>query len=334
MSVVVSPITNHANREHSHRTGWARMWSNCLGSKLIFNQDWSNEPVVYFEHGMEFNENSKSVNVFLKEPESWDKLAKKAEMFMRFSGKLYSLDIDCPDYGERLKSRVRPHSTERYKILDFDKISSVCKSAQTLKQSDIESSEVVLGDSHSLSAWKPGSKLCRIDGQTLNGALERGFSSWIDGLKISNLETLRTYFGNIDIRHHVCRLATKPMRQRSVIEDLVDRYFKELNFVKEKYAIKNVEVTSLLPVENPSRKLPKTGYYKGKPFWGSWNERSQAVNYFNMLCKVMCKRNGFMFVDWPSFFKNEQGELGFEYMEKPRSVHISPRHYLWDAFNE
>ena len=115
MSLVVSPITNHANKTTSHRTGWGRMWANCLDSKLSFNSDWSKETTVYFEHGMEFNEKSKGVNVFLKEPKSWDKLAEKANMFEAFEGELYSLDIDCPDYGARLKSRVREHSTENFK---------------------------------------------------------------------------------------------------------------------------------------------------------------------------------------------------------------------------
>ena len=144
MSLVVSPITNHANREHSHRTGWARMWSKCLNADLSYSNDWSNEKTVYFEHGMEFNQNSKGVNVFLKEPDSWDKLALKAEMFVNFTGKLYSLDIDCPDYGARLKSRVRPHSTERFKMLDFDKITQVCSDALTITQKDLKKGGLIV----------------------------------------------------------------------------------------------------------------------------------------------------------------------------------------------
>ena len=70
MSLVISPITNHANRDHSHRTGWGRMWAASLDSKLGFNKDWTKEEKVYLEHGMEFNTKSKGVNVFLKEPKS------------------------------------------------------------------------------------------------------------------------------------------------------------------------------------------------------------------------------------------------------------------------
>lgn len=334
MALIVSPITNHANRDHSHRTGWARMWSKCLGADLSYSKDWSNEKTVYLEHGMEFNENSKGVNVFLKEPKSWDKLAEKAEMIASFQGDLYSLDIPCPDYGSRLKTRVRPHSTSRYKNLDFDKISEVCSKAKTLKQSDLNKDGLVLGDSHSLSAWRTNASLCRNDGQTLNGAINSGFDSWISSYSKNDLRFLRTYFGNIDIRHHICRLASTKTEQKSLTKSLVKRYFEELVKVQKKFSIENIEVVSALPIENESRKLPKTGYYKGQPFWGSWQERNYVHEKFNQYCGTLCESLNFKLISWPSKFYNQDKELGFEFMEKPRSVHITPRHYLWSAFND
>ena len=334
MAAIVSPITNHANRDHSHRTGWARMWSSCLGGKLFYSERWDQENTVYLEHGMEFNEKSKGVNVFLKEPKSWDNLAKKAEMLSSFQGDLYSLDIPCPDYGARLKSRVRPHSTDRYRQLDFDKISEVCLKAKTVRQSDLQKKGLVLGDSHALSAWRKDAFLCRNDGQTLNGAINSGFDLWIEKFNKNNLEFLRTYFGNIDIRHHICRLANDKSGQKNLTKDLIKRYFSELVKVREKYSIESIEVVAALPIENESRKLPKTGYYKGKPFWGSWQERDYVHQYFNQCCESLCKSLNFKFIKWPSNFYNHDGELGFEYMEKPRSVHITPRHYLWSAFDE
>ena len=331
MSVIVSPITNHANRTTSHRTGWGRMWAKCLDGKLSFNNDWSKENTVYFQHGMEFNENSKGVNVFLKEPKSWDKLAEKASFIENFKGELYSLDIPCPDYGARLRSRVRDHSTAAYKNLDFDKISDVCARAATVRQQDLPRDGLVLGDSHALSAWRPDAFLSRNDGQTLNGALNQGFSGWIDEFQGSDrrLRLLRTYFGNIDIRHHICRLATNQSEQFNLIQDLIDRYVCELSMCRGKYGLEEVEVVASLPIEDPSRKLPKTGYFKGQPFWGTWQERDACHLEFDRLLAQACDANGFKIIEWPEHFVNSSGSLDFAYMEKPRSVHISPEHYLW-----
>lgn len=300
MSAIVSPITNHANRKDSHRTAWGRMWASSLKADMFYAKNWSNEKTVYLEHGMEFKENSKGVNVFLKEEKSWNKLAEKAEMFCSFTGEIFSLDIQCPDYGARLKSRVRPHSSPRYKNLNFDKISEICKNTKTIKQEGLFKDGLVLGDSHSLSAWREDSYIERLDGKTLNGALEQGFSFFIDKFSRNNLNFLRTYFGNIDIRHHVCRIATSKDDQKNLINDLCKKYETELLDVKNKYSLALIEVVAALPIENESRKLPKTGYYKGKPYWGSWSERDYAHNYFNEKCLEFCSKNNFKIINWPN----------------------------------
>lgn len=333
MSLVVSPITNHANRKDSHRTGWGRMWANCLKADMAYNSDWSKEKTVYLEHGMEFKENSKGVNVFLKEEKSWDKLAEKAEMFCSFTGDMFSLDIPCPDYGARLKSRVRPHSSKKYKNLDFEKITQVCKNTKTIKQEGLFRNGLVLGDSHSLSAWRTDAYIERLDGKTLNGALNEGFSIFIDKYAWNSPSFLRVYFGNIDIRHHIDRISTSYEDKKNTIFDLTKRYEEELLKMQSKYCFSDIEVVAALPIENESRKLPKTGYYKDKPFWGSWSQRDDSRKMFNDKCYSFCEKNNFSLVNWPENFVNENSELDFEFMERPRSVHISPRYYMWDAFN-
>jgi len=354
--MIISPINNHANRTYSHRSAWGRMWGNCLGVPMGFNNDWSNEEIVYLEHGMEWKVGAKSINYFLasekqlrelayenkqrlaegKLPKesSWEKLARKAKMFENFKGDLYSLDIDCPLYGTLLKTRVKPWVPDVFKNLDFDKIDEVCKTAKTLKQQDLKRDYVVLGDSHSLSAWHEKAGLCRLDGQTLNGAITRGFDTWLQPFVEggSALNKVRFYFGNIDIRHHICRLHTEGSRidQIEATKNLVLRYFKEIQKVGDKYQIDEIEIVAVLPIENESRKLPKTGYYKGQPFWGTWEERTAVANEFNRICEGLCTRlSGMTFVKWPDHFINELGELDFQYMERPQSVHISPEHYMW-----
>ena len=353
--MIISPINNHANRLYSHRSAWGRMWGNCLGVPMGFNSDWSNEDVVYLEHGMEWKVGAKSINYFLasekqlreltyensqrvlvgKPPKasSWEKLAIKARMFESFKGKLYSLDVDCPLYGTLLKTRIRDWVPDEFKNLDFDRIDEVCKKALTVKQPELFGRlGLTLGDSHALSAWNDCGYLCRNDGQTLNGALTRGFSTWIDEFtqSVSTLKFLRTYFGNIDIRHHICRLSTDPAEQIKTTKDLVKRYFKELLAVKQKYSIEIIEVVGAIAIEDISRKLPKTGYYKGQPFWGSWDERDAVYREFNRIAQGLCERlEGFEFVSWPNNFINKAGQLDMQYMERPQSVHISPEHYVW-----
>jgi len=304
------------------------MWAKSLNSTLGYKDDWSKCETVYLEHGMEFNEKSKGVNVFLKEKKSWDKLAEKAEMFQSFKGKLYSLDIDCPDYGKKLKSRVRSHSSDRFKNLNFDRISKICSTAKTIRHKDLNMKGLVLGDSHALSAWREDAYLCRNDGQTLNGALTTGFDTWLE--QYGNINFLRTYFGNIDVRHHVCRLETSSKNQHRLVDDLVLKYIGELKRCQQKYSIKELEVVELLPIENINRKLPKTGYYKDRPYWGSWKERNEIYLYFNEFLTELCTLNNIKVIRWPEKFINAAGELGFEFMEKPRSVHISPQHYMWE----
>lgn len=353
--MIISPINNHANRTYSHRSAWGRMWGACLNVPMGFNADWSKESKVYLEHGMEWKVGAKSINYFLASEKqlaalktentgrvlegqpikesAWEKLAKKAKMFEDFEGELYSLDVDCPMYGTLLKTRVKPWVPDVFKNINFDKIDEVCKTAKTLRQQDLKRDFVTLGDSHSLSAWHEKSSLCRNDGQTLNGAITRGLDTWLQPFAEggSSLNKVRIYFGNIDIRHHVCRLhPDNTADQIGTTKDLVLRYFKELQRIGDKYQIDEIEVVAALPIENESRKLPKTGYYKKQPFWGTWKERTAVVNEFNRLCEGLCARLvGMTFVAWPKHFTNESDELDFQYMERPQSVHVSPEHYKW-----
>jgi len=51
----------------------------------------------------------------------------------------------------------------------------------------------------------------------------------------------------------------------------------------------------------------------------------------------MGSENGWRIFHWPSNFLNSKGELDFEYMERPKSIHLSPQSYRWnletDKFN-
>ena len=97
--------------------------------------------------------------------------------------------------------------------------------------------------------------------------------------------------------------------------------------------IPNIEIVHAIPIENESRKLPKTGYYKDTPFYGSWHERTEVVKRFNRAIDAVCLENGWKALSWPDNMLNEKGELSFDAMEKPQSVHVSREFYRWDMEN-
>ena len=83
----------------------------------------------------------------------------------------------------------------------------------------------------------------------------------------------------------------------------------------------------MLPIENESRKIPQSGYYKGQPFYGSWSERNDFRNQFNDYIE---KEYGI--IRWTQHLYNELGELDFKYMEKPQSIHLSREFYpYWNG---
>ena len=109
-------------------------------------------------------------------------------------------------------------------------------------------------------------------------------------------------------------------------QQIIDKYQNTEN-------INSIEIIQALPIESETRKLPKTGYYKGTPFAGSWQERTSLVNLMNEMIVSMCDRNGWSTWKHSDAYKNTLGELSFDVMEKPKSVHLAREFYRWDLIN-
>jgi hypothetical protein len=157
---------------------------------------------------------------------------------------------------------------------------------------------------------------------TLHGSINRGFETFIpEGKEYDKIET---YFGNIDIRHHLCRF-DNPIEEA---EKLADRYSAELYRIARAYGA-SVIPWEPLPIENESRKVPKTGWYKKTPFYGSWQERTDVRQAF-----IERLKGHTTVYTWTSNLKNTIGELNFDVMEKPQSVHLSRASYPhWQGKN-
>jgi hypothetical protein len=223
-----------------------------------------------------------------------------------------------PDVSELVRTRLRT-GTPTFKSLEAElpNIKAICERIPRIDFIS-RSQQQILGDSHSFSIYRPGFNVTRYDGMTLHGILERGISNYV----LPGVRSLMVYFGNIDVRHHL-------MRQQDpihAVHKLIDTYEKQLINLD----MDSITVSHVLPVENESRKIPKTGWYKKMPFFGTQEERAALSMCMNLRIDEMCRRNDWFVYKVPQNFFNERKELKFEVMEKPQSVHISREFHFWD----
>jgi len=306
----------------SHKSGWAHMLANQLvnagyeDTTVITStqEDWTKYDRILIDHGMEFKG---AFNIF---GGSNDDLYYQLERL--FCGvRMYSLHHDMPDIGNLIQTRLRTGS-DLFKTLEskIELASEICNNIQRVDHIE-RTDKLCFGDSHSFSMYTPGYMTDRHDGLTAFGALRRGLDQYV----FPWVKDLRVYMGNIDVRHHLAR-QDKPADS---LKKILASYESELLKLQSN-GVENIEVIQVLPIENESRKLPKTGYYKDTPFAGSWAERTEFVKQFNSMIEDMCERNGWKSYAHPAVYYNTLGELKFDVMEKPKSVHISREFYRWD----
>ena len=241
--------------------------------------------------------------------------------FSKFKGKVYSIGIDFPPYHQMVKSKLDSAKKEvqpEWHDVDLENLERMFEEAERIDYPN-QTKSLVVGDSHSICMYRPGWTVNSVPFKTLNGALNEGLKSFI---KIPTAGYVEFYFGNIDIRHHVCRLEGGWEKN---VTDLAERYVTE---------VKNLSVPGriyeLLPIENESRRIPQSGYYKGKPFYGTWDERNSARKLFNEII-----HDSGLGIKWTNYLLNKKGELDFSYMEKPQSIHLSREFYpYWNGMEE
>ena len=293
-------INNLSTKMFSHNAGWTIVTKNIL--QLHFKKtidildnrdDYNDYDIIVINEGVNYKE-----NVFNFFGGVQDKQIESLNKISKYKNVLYSINNKI-DYNILIKKRKELNhldiSFDIPKVLDLSRINN----------------KLILGDSHSLSVYKKGYGISRNDGKTLNGFLKIGLRNYIP----NNINDLIFYAGNIDIRFHVHRFGG-----RKAIVDLIKRLFIQL----QELNIDKITLVSLLPIEDESRKLPGTGLYEGKPFFGNIQERSYYVKEFNSLLKRGCNHYNYNLIEWD--FNYEEG-LSFEDMEARQSVHIRPSSY-------
>lgn len=315
--LVTSPFTPVSSNIHSHRAAQAAIYAEQLSSlgsvHLDRTGDIHPDPTsfdrVYAYHG---NDWFGSLNLFggMKNYGNIDKLIR----YSKLKAPIYSLWIDHPKYSEMLKPRLDGDIHPDWHLVDWENLKKLEDTAITVKEIEVVN-RVVAGDSHAICMYRPNWFVNSVPFKTLHGALKEGLSSFIQPYH----EIAEFYFGNIDVRHHLCRQSNPEAATR----DLANRYYIQLSSLD----LAKVYAYELLPIENESRVLPKTGYYKGTPFYGSWEDRNRCRLIFKDEMRKLCAQGSVNFIEWVDPLLNDRGELDFECMEKPKSVHLSRESY-------
>ena len=275
------------------------MWSENLG--IPINHDCHEVEVAYLDSGVNF---SGSLNCFGGWNEEWEfRLSQLTK-----SKKIISLDIEIPRYSQMLRARkdVKCDSL----INDLEKLEL---DSETLLSTDLPFTHLTVGDSH-VGAFAPfESIIVRENGKTLFGQVRDGFPYVRETLeKCPHVESITMVFGSVDLRHHFCRV---PTDYRQLLLEW-KKFGDSLNL--------EVEYALPFPVEFEGRRLPKTGYYRGQPFYGTQKERAEILGEMWDFSETM----GMSTVSYPrEWLQLDCTQFANVYMEKPGSVHISPTMY-------
>lgn len=324
LSIGIDGFTgNLSKKPYSHKGAWSRIIKCQLESLdhevtiLDKYEDWNKYDIMIIDMGMEYKG---TLNLF---GGASDELADRLKSIADYKGKIFTIEGQFPDVNQLIRDRLKS-ATDKFKNLilyapDWERFHNNTKHIDLIYKSP----NVIIGDSHVLSMWRPGYEIHRHDGKTMHGMLNTGLSKFVPDQVIHNLIL---YFGNIDIRHHLLR-EENPIES---VELLIKEYFSQIDYVQKNRCIDNVSIVLPLPIENESRKIPKTGYYKGTPFYGTWEERNNMCERMKQLIHEYSYDRGIKTIHWPLWYKNMSKELSFDVMEKPKSVHLSPQYYFYD----
>jgi hypothetical protein len=283
---IIGILNNPATSQNSHSSGMVNIVKRLFNADVITEkEDWNMYEKLIVYHGVNFRPGAFNIIGGIN-----CEVIARAEKLSTYKGVIESLD------GFQLNEFSIKRKLKYYD--DF-------KSLNKINLPD--RSNLVIGDSHSISVWPNESyAISRNDGKTLHGFLK------LD-MDLSKYKHIIFYFGNIDLRFHLA-MQSDPIK---ATKDLFKKYCE--------YAAKyNSTITMLLPIEDESRKIPKSGQYKGKNFFGSIELRKNLRLEAN---KIILE-SGIPYLEWPCEFLDEKGNLSFEIMEPKQSVHIKPKYYM------
>lgn len=281
---IIGILNNPATSINSHSSGMVNIVKNLFDADILSETDnWDNYDQLIIYHGPNFKKGVFNIIGGINEG-----VKNRCDKLINYKGLIKSLDgFQFIDFINKRKLNYSYNNM-------FEEIELP------------EKNNIIIGDSHSISAWfNKEYTIKRIDGKTLYGFLKLNYD-------LSNYDKKIIYFGNIDIRFHICRLNNPELE----LNLLIDKY---LNYC-HKY---NCEIVNLLPIESESRKIPGTGLYKGEKYFGSMQQRQELVYIFNN----SINNSGLKTYKWPEKWYNNIDYYENNVMEPKQSVHIRPKYY-------
>lgn len=283
--------------------------------------------VIIFDLGAEF---SGSLNMFGGLDE---KVFKRLQQIEAYQGRLFSWKHQLPSVDSLEGRRSNASTCEAFKQTDTGFLGRVQEKLNQAGRFDhaYKTDSLLIGDSHTPGVWDPSFMIERQDGRTLYGSLQNRTISRIVK-EHGGIHHLKIHMSSIDIRHHICR---QPDPELSVY-GMLTKLGQEVVDLRNQNVIQDVVLQDTMGIEDESRELPKTGFYKGTAFFGDWNRRNMVREYFNDKIKELAYMNStpglfdIKVESYPEYFFDQSGKLRFDVMERPQSVHISPAHYKWD----
>lgn len=329
---ITNLLSNITTRPGSHKGGWVRLLKCQLKNAgynnvtVLDNKDsFANYGTIIFDLGAEY---SGALNMFGGLDE---KVFKRLNEIHDFKGQLFSWKNELADVNVLESRRSNVSTCEAFKATDagfLGRVAAVLATAKTFDHT-YRTNGLLIGDSHTPSVWTPEFMIERRDGRTLKGMIEHGtIKRLVMQYRLAghDINAVHVHCGSIDIRHHVHR---EPEPDLYVV-DLATKLLDKMMEISDAKLI----VTHTMGIEDESRELPKTGYFKGTPFTGSWAQRNRSREIFNAVMDELKRMDhDTEVITMPGYFFGQDGKLQFEVMEKPQSVHLSPEHYRWDLDN-
>lgn len=283
---IIGILNNPATSLNSHSAGMVHIISELFNADVLTEKDdWLVYNELIIYHGVNFRPGSFNIIGGINQD-----VLSRVKKLTEYKGKVYSLDgFQLKDFSIKRKLNLY----DEYPPFDVINIP--------------ERDNLVIGDSHSISVW-PNNEytISRNDGKTLHGFLKINQD-------LSMYKHIIFYFGNIDLRFHLAR-------QNNPVKATKELFLKYCEYAS-RY---NSTITHLLPIEDESRKIPKSGQYKGQNFFGSIELRKELRFVAN---KIMLESK-IPILEWPNEFLDSKGNLSFDIMEPKQSVHIKPKFYL------